>query len=612
MASYHLATLYILTVKFACTKLIMEVKNEGNSTYTSRAQTFQIMHTTSVLYLDTMDSKDVLSEVARIAEKVVSSEDSQAPLILLELKHVYQQCPRNSLRILKMNVWHYGLVHILIELLGQNFSLVKGQWATAAQLGSILSHTLSGLHPEKLKKTNLDASQIEEYYDGVLPTALHSLLVLSNNVLNLRDSAQVFPGLLENIAKLCQSHHILLAPLLQSPYLLHMLSSSSDGVTLQVLLSFIKKMLTITDSVIPSLSLDVIHNYTDELVQRITSSSELILALEVFSVFLELPDIAESVAARYQGLTQFLSSLQVDSPTVDIRWMIEILGGTSRRSSVGQSENLQNNNLTHAAIVIQSHWRGYHARKKVKAIHRGIIAFQRLYRKAKVQREKPQHNLTEDMKQESQHIALRMFHEKQFKIIEQLPAKDVDNFLKQLQESSAVKIQKWWRDCNQTNINKKLTKPKKKSTGKVNQQASTHNKESVLLQIDQTSRDRLQAEISHYQSHRPVIHKSRTTLQQLHTEVQKQLQVMYLDRTLEKERIRKRKLLLNQLEVDSASLLGAPSLEKAQPNNIAQFTINATGITHMARLAHEEELKSLELPWWKRTNFDSEEIDFDN
>jgi len=556
-----------------------------------------------------MEAKDFLSEVARIAEKVVSSVDSQAPLILLELKHVYRQCPRNSLRILKMNVWHYGLVHILIELLGQNFSSVKGQWVTAAQLGSILSHTLSGLHPEKLKKSaNIDASQIEEYYDGVLPTALHSLLVLTNNVSSLRDSPQVFPALLENIAKLCQSHHTLLVPLLQSPYILHMLSCS-DSITLKALLSFIKKILTISDSVIPSLSLDVIHNYTDELVQRITTSSELILTLELLSLFLELPNIVGSVAARYQGLTQFLSSLQVDSSTVDIQWMIEILGGTS--SKVDQSENLQDNNLNHAAVVIQSHWRGYSARKKVKAINQGIIAFQRLYRKrkAKIQSKKPQLNLIEDMKQESQHIALRMFHEKQFKIIEQLPAKDVDTFLKQLQESSAMKIQKWWRDCN---INKKHIKPRKKLTRQTNQQASTHNKESVLLQIDQATRDRFQAEILHYQSHHPIIHKSQTSLQQLHTEVQKQLQVMYLDRTLEKERVRKRKLLLNQLEVDSALLLGAPSLEKAQPNNITQFNVSATGITHMARLAHEGELKSLELPWWKRTNFDSEEIDFDN
>jgi len=556
-----------------------------------------------------METSVILSEVSRIAEKVVSSEDSEAPLILLELKQIYQQCPRNSVKTLKLNVWHYGLVHILIELLGQNFSSVKGQWSTALQLGFILSHTLSGLHPEKLKKvTNLDASQIEEYYDGVLPTALHSLLVLTNNVSNIRESPQAFPELLKNIEKLCQSHHTLLTPLFQSPYLLHMLSSSSNGATLQVLLLFIKKMFTILDSVIPSLSLDVILNYTDELVQRITSSSELVLTLDVFSVFLKFPDIAESVAARYHGLTQFLSSLQLDSSIIDIRWMIEILGGT-----VDRSENIQDN-LNHAAVVIQSHWRGYSARKKVKVIHQGVIAFQRLYRKrkAKSKREESQDNPTKDMKQESQHIALRMFHEKQFKIIEQLPAKDVEKFLKHMQESSAMKIQKWWRNHNQAKINKKYTKPKKKSTILTDQQPHIHQKESVLYQIDQATRDRLQAEIAHYQSHHPVIHKSRTSLQKLHTEVQKQLQIMYLGRTLEKQQSRKRKLLLNQLEVDSALLLGAPSLEKAQTNNIARFTVSATGITHMAQLAHKEELKSLELPWWKRTNFDSEEIDFEN
>lgn len=537
----------------------------------------------------------VLSEVARIAEKVVSSGDSEAPVILLALKEIYQQCPRTSLKTLKVHVWHYGLIHILIELLGQNFTTVSGQWTTAVELASILSHSLTGLHPEKLKKTvQLDVSQVKEYYDDILPTALHSLLVLTNNLLSI---TPLLSGLLENIAKLCQSHSVLITPLIQSPYLVHMLTSSTEDSSLHLLLTFIKKMLSESPNLLPALPLDVVQNYMDELVHKITTSSDPLLPLEVFGIFLQSPSIAESVANRYPGLTQFLYSLQVRNQAIDIKWILKKLGSDHDR----------------AATVIQSHWRGYRARKKVKAIHRGIIAFQRLYRKMQAKEKKTKRDLiAEDLEQENQHIALRTFHEKQFKIIEQLPAKEVDGFLNQLQHGAATTIQKWWRNHQEKESQTVAERSHRSQQGCTTTTTTTHGKETVLLYIDQNTRHNLQEEISRYQKHHPVMHKSRTSLQQLHSEVQQQLKVMYLDRTLEKERHRKRKLLLNQLEVDSTLLLDAPSLEKAQPNTIAHFMGSARGITHMAQLAHEEELKSLELPWWKRTNFDNEEINLDN
>ena len=539
----------------------------------------------------------VLSEVARIAEKVVSSNDSEAPLVLLELKNVYKQCPRTSLKTLKVHVWHYGLVHILIELLGQNFTAVGGQWTTAIELATILSHSLTDLHPEKLKKTvQFDVSQIKEYYDDILPTALHSLLVLANNLLN--NSTPLLSKLLENITEFCQSHHILMTPLIQSPYLLHMLASSSEDSSLRLLLTFLKKMISESPNLLPTLPLEVVHNYMDELVHKITTVSDPVLALQVFGAFLESSTIAESVADRYPGLKQFLYSFQIANQAVEIRWIMRRLGS----------------DVDHAATVIQSHWRGYCARKKVKAVHQGIIAFQRLYRKMKANKlkeEKIRHDLKAgDLEQENQHIALRTFHEKQFKIIEQLPAKEVDSFLDQLQQSSAIRIQRWWR--NRVKMSQIAKQKPHRNQQVATTATTTRGKETVLLFLDQTTRYKLQEEITNYQKQHPVTHRSQTSLQQLHSEVQQQLHIMYLDRTLEKERNRKRKLLLNQLEVDSALLLDAPSLEKAKPKTIAHFKGSAHGIVHMAQLAHEEELKSLELPWWKRTNFDNEEIDLDN
>lgn len=534
-----------------------------------------------------MEPKEVLSEVARIAEKVVGSSDNEAPLILLELKKIYQQCPRTSLKTLKVHVWHYGLVHILIELLGQNFTTVSRQWTTAVELASILSHSLTGLQPEKLKKTQLDGSQIKEYYDDILPTALHSLLVLANNLLTV-SVPTLLSGVLEDITKLCLSHHnILIVPLLQSPYLLHMLTSGDH-----LLLSFIKKMLLESPDLLPVLPLEMVHNYMDELVHKITTSSDPVLALEVFNIFLQSPNIVDSVTNRYP---QFLYSLHARNQTIVVTQIIEKLGS----------------DFNHAAIVIQAHWRGYCARKKVKVIHQGIVAFQRLYRKVRAKRSKEEKMrydmIAEDLKQESQHIALRTFHEKQFKIIEQLPAKEVDSFLNHLQQTSAIKIQQWWRSYQE-----KKNHTVKQNFHHAHQDTTTHGRESVLLFIDQTTKQKLQEEISSYQKQHPITHKSWDSLQQLHSEVQQQLQIMYSDRMLEKQRERKRKLLLNQLEVDSALLLGAPSLEKAQPNTTAHFTSTAHGIIYMAQLAHEEELKSLELPWWKRTNFDNEEINLDN
>ena len=67
-----------------------------------------------------------------------------------------------QLRKVKENIWLSDLLHVNVEALRQDFAKVQGQWATAAELASILAAICSGLHPKENRTGQSYAEQIKE------------------------------------------------------------------------------------------------------------------------------------------------------------------------------------------------------------------------------------------------------------------------------------------------------------------------------------------------------------------------------------------------------------------------------------------------------------------
>lgn len=130
------------------------------------------------------------SSVVTIAQQLSHASAEQSPVILLALSSVLEreEWSAKEKQSARRQIWRCDLLHIIVEVLRQEFTLVPGQWGTAAKLATLLSNVCAGLKPKLSEQQNVsgeNADQITEYYDILLPTVVDSLLILANNLMEL-------------------------------------------------------------------------------------------------------------------------------------------------------------------------------------------------------------------------------------------------------------------------------------------------------------------------------------------------------------------------------------------------------------------------------------------
>uniref|UniRef100_A0A3B4ZH71 IQ motif containing B1 n=1 Tax=Stegastes partitus TaxID=144197 RepID=A0A3B4ZH71_9TELE len=103
-----------------------------------------------------------------------------------------------------------------------------------------------------------------------------------------------------------------------------------------------------------------------------------------------------------------------------------------------------------AACVIQAAWRSYRTRRRVKSLSRAVSTLQRRYRA----RRRRQQQQTEARRWEEElsyqvfvrrQQARRRFHQKQRRLLQLLPADQVQSYLQEVERRAAVVIQSFWR-----------------------------------------------------------------------------------------------------------------------------------------------------------------------
>ena len=591
--------------------------------------------------------RDCLDEVIRIANDVTNSQDTNIPSLLLSLADVLEKRGLDSsgVREVKRQIWRCDLVHVIIEVLRQDFSLVQGQWNTATQLASILISICAGFHPGTSSKAGLncpsmkanagvtsnDQEQVQEYYEILLPTATDSVLILANNLLELEsvDTAVVADGshleyihsTLESLTWLCTSHKQCMLRALQSPYLLHMLINDTSHLC-QAVLSTVTRLIKFDPTVISSLPEDIIHSILDELVYKVSGNEKQLgeLSLKLVSGFVKgCPGLVGLISSRYFGLLTVVSKWKDQCTDSDIKEFIGHLEAKSEVDSKGER-------VSHAAVLIQATWRGYSTRAKLKRMHQSIRRFQKLYRKRQAEktRLKEQEIATRGL-QESRMVALQSnlhdFHKKQMRMVEQLPASKIDKFVCEQKDEATTKIQTWWRRRIAQVKHKEKQEVERRTAGALvlqrsfrrlldsKRQSNPDNTALAMLfpPISPTEREVFQKEITCQREHHPV-HLSELQSKQLHEEAQKLLQDFYCTRPAAHCNKKKGVLLLSKLTRDCELLLGAPDLESLTPSVIDNFTSRSVSIAQMAQNAHQEELKTLDVPWWKQPPVNSKPV----
>jgi len=592
--------------------------------------------------------QEYLDLVLKVSGEVTDTPEESFPFTLLKLLPCLQArtLSEEDFFLVKYKVWRQDLVHLMIEVLRSDYSGLPEHWRVLTNLAVLLASMLAGFSPSELakkKSPNIEfrEEEIGEYRDIVLPTAIDSILILANSILEAADAStmpvqnesiqedldslkECFKKTLDSLLWLCASQKDCIGRILQSPYFLHILITD-DSYYGHISLGILETLILSDKTSIASIPENVLTSILDEMIYKLSGSEEkgALLSLRLLAQLVAAsPEMMEIIQSSYSGLLQLVG-----------KWMKpEVTGVAAVKSFVEKLEvweeehsnvlHQEDNNLENkSAVIIQSCWKGYMARKKVKRVKRGITKFQRLYRRRKLakvkQKAEEERSRAEAVVKESNLRSSKLaFQEKQLALLEQLPASEFQDYMRTREMEAATKIQCAWRSWisrrryeqnkSEALLNKNalvIQRAMRRCVSK-KKAAQDHFHTDLLPKITGAERDRLQAEIASYRELHPSIgYKSEQELSDLHEEVQKMYEEFYSSRPAQRKDDEKARLHLSQLSSNCDFLSNLPTLEQfasdPQPALMERLLSNSVSVARMARRAHKEEIKALNTPWWK-------------
>lgn len=424
-----------------------------------------------------------------------------APSLLLKIKGrlISSQLSSKALEEVYVSMWRSDILHVLIEVLREDFSPVDGQWSTAAELASLLAKMcafikhlqkpLSTAGPGNISSLSLESftdDEIEEYYDILLPTATDSFLILANHIYENAETNESpytnpisaialvnlehFKLVLLSLNRVCNVHTQCIHRVVHSPYMLHLLVTDYRLYAIEVL-NILHDMISEENEL--SIT-EELQSLLDELVFKIGGNDEG-LALSSLSLLAVICGVNSNMVGlicdKYKGMSVLLE-----------KWRHSFDGSLKnfaqtllKSVKVSEEDHVQGK----AALVIQSGWRGYCVRKKLLKAKRGITRFQRLYRKRRAEKLKQGLNKSAKIQDSIQKIrSTREMLEKEKQVLEQMPATSVTQFITQQRKHAAVKIQSWWRrrlrERNKLKTNRQCIEEKNRTTYLNNQVTTQH------------------------------------------------------------------------------------------------------------------------------------------
>ena len=588
------------------------------------------------------------SSIFSIAHEAGASSSPDTALVLLKLKEVLnsRSLTPAALREARRLIWQSDLIHLIVEALRVDFSTTHGQWYTAAELAKILSEVCAALKPEATTSGNSmnpnEEELVNEYYNFLLPAAVDSLLVLANNIHECEASVDSdapslalpgtpsllyldqFSSTIDALVLICSAHTLCTAHSLQSPYLLHLLIVDNPSYSLKMLQA-LSSLVQFDPSFLSSLPPHILQSLLDELVYK-ASSSQTQLVVPSVSLLTALSHhhrpVMDCISERYEGLANILQRWGEDKFDDQSRQFIASLCKRAHFRGDAERENI-------AATLIQAGWRGYCSRKKLKRAHRGVTRFQQLYR-----RKKALENARKKLEDSKKIIAfqqatqkrqkLRLKHETQLSLLEQIPAASAKQYLFEEQDAAATKLQSWWRGVRaRENMASVKERERRERSASIIQrgvrQYLAHRKGHEQADCNQTSQERaikpltreegdqFMKDIVRYRETHPPQYKTDRQLADCHAEVVESLREFYASRNSQHQKENQRNLLLTELERQSQLLLSMPSVAQSTPETIRTFLSGSSrAVTRMGERTHQEELKVMQLPWWERFELEEE------
>lgn len=467
---------------------------------------------------------------------------------------------------------------------------------------------------------SLETQQVCEFVPDLTYTIQSLLSQMLLNYDKLEKSQQ--PALCGNISwivmilgKIAENFISSSITMISSKHFMQFLMVEDSSIYL-VALSYLQNLLKINKDIFFHVAESRAHGIVEELTFKLFGSAEDRVAKKTLSVLLFLLDIHPALlqtftTKRYRGFKTYVAKLQGKGFDIEVRKMLSMLDAQSKRLLATQKDG-------HAAIIIQSCYRGYRWRRKLRKAVKGIVKFQRLYRlkkdTEKRELEKYKSIKERDMCLESNRRKTFLdSHMKQFKTMENIPAKTVNKFLEENGHYHATKIIAAWRGY-QTRKTFKTVQPQMKREKAaisiqrqirkwLNRCRSKHIHRLIELVPTGLTDERkceLDKIVGNIRNRFPVKLKDDAEFYDLHERAFRGLNkhVMTLHQTRRNDE--RRKALMAQLSVLSSQLTYCPRLDDVTLQHVEEYSSHSTPIMVAAKQRHLECLNEQKSPWWKK------------
>ncbi|KAI8778182.1 IQ calmodulin-binding motif-containing protein 1 [Biomphalaria glabrata] len=569
--------------------------------------------------------------IISLVKQISESKDRKVPSLLLALRPIIKEYPANTQVGIKLRqeIWQYNLLKVMILILKQDFAVIEGEWETASELATLLSHIIVGLVLDKNDKRQLETDHLPKSVESILLLARHISNILteksptqrleqSNLSVNLK---QVFDALL----RLCSGHINLIGEVLTSQWLLLLLVSDSPQVA-NVTMETMEKLLRLDPHALHTLEESTVFTLLDELIYKLTVNTDKSVAQTACRCLVKFCEssnkIVQSLGTRYIGLRPLLRRWDAKGFDRDLRHIILLLES-------GSVVKAKNQRQQECAKYIQAIWRGYSARKKLRRADHAFAKFQKSYRLKKAKEEQVklqtqyQSELYHQMKMRRQQL-LRTLDEKRLKALEILPASQVEKYLQKEKSVAATRIQTLWRGHRERS---KLTQRQmvarqvhaaiiiQRAYRKWLEKASisdqafpTYLKPQGLTDIRRTE---LTKQINEWNEQNPTKIQTQEELEAIHKRAQELLVRHYQNIRPYRKLEYQCENMMARLDTDMELIQLAPRLQDVTQKDIDMYSSRSLPVATVAKQQHNETLRRLQQPWWKVLGMEEVEVNED-
>ncbi|XP_008302796.1 IQ calmodulin-binding motif-containing protein 1 [Stegastes partitus] len=335
-------------------------------------------------------------------------------------------------------------------------------------LSGVLSHCVAALRPGRLQESWSAAATLaqltccccvgvqpgrhsEAFHRLFLPSVVDALLSLAGQLMRRAERCSLFRTLMDSVGRLLSAHAQLSAHVISSAHYEQIQMCDDVAVTLLCVQMWIQ-ICTTSRNFLSELSDDSALLLLNEAVGQLALSSDSTVGGASIRLILlmanQLKLRLQPLLLSFRGLDSLLDKdwrgRGFDQDVDQLIALVQSGQGVLMSGSQVSTEHVQ------AACVIQAAWRSYRTRRRVKSLSRAVSTLQRRYRA----RRRRQQQQTEARRWEEElsyqvfvrrQQARRRFHQKQRRLLQLLPADQVQSYLQEVERRAAVVIQSFWR-----------------------------------------------------------------------------------------------------------------------------------------------------------------------